>query len=154
MGNDLTLTADRLLASNPTEAAKQGIAPKGLYTIGDVFAEVKFENENITWYDNLESDTPLDNVRTTESIASREQLSDRLNTSSTKKQNVKSENENNDEIRFSDFSACFCHKPAKNQKTAQKLLEYLKNRFLAVPFKKALFPIRVGKHRLLRTLGN
>ena len=120
MGNDLTLTADRLLASNPTEAAKQGIAPKGLYTIGDVFAEVKFENENITWYDNLESDTPLDNVRTTESIASREQLSDRLNTSSTKKQTVKSENENNDEIRFSDFSACFCHKPAKNQKNCTK----------------------------------
>ena len=35
MGNDLTLTADSLLASNPTEAAKQGIAPKGFYNIGD-----------------------------------------------------------------------------------------------------------------------
>ena len=35
MGNDLTLTADSLLASNPAEAAKQGIAPKGFYNIGD-----------------------------------------------------------------------------------------------------------------------
>lgn len=71
MGNDLTLTADRLLASNPAEAAKQGIAPKGLYTIGDVFAEVKFENENITWYDNLEIDQNegeviLENIYTSE----------------------------------------------------------------------------------------
>ena len=41
MGNDLTFAADRLLASNPGEAAKQGVAPKGLYTIGDVFDKIK-----------------------------------------------------------------------------------------------------------------
>ena len=72
MENDLTLTADRLLVSNPTEATKQGIASKGFYTIGDVF------------------------------------------------ETIKSENENNDEFRFSDFSARFCHKPAKNQKNCTK----------------------------------
>ena len=44
MGNDLTLTADRLLASNPTEAAKQGIAPKDLYTIGDIFDKIKLKS--------------------------------------------------------------------------------------------------------------
>ena len=33
MCNDQTLIADSLLASNPTEAAKQGIASKGLHKI-------------------------------------------------------------------------------------------------------------------------
>ena len=37
MGGDLTSTADSLLASNPQEAAKQGIAPKGMVTIGDLW---------------------------------------------------------------------------------------------------------------------
>jgi len=37
MGGDLTSTADSLLASNPQEAAKQGIAPKGIITIGDLW---------------------------------------------------------------------------------------------------------------------
>ena len=49
----------------------------------------------------MESDIPLDNARTTESVASREQLSDRLNNDSTKKQKVKSKNKNNKEFRFS-----------------------------------------------------
>lgn len=44
MGNDLTFAADRLLASNPREAAKQGIAPKGLYTIGDIFDKIKLNS--------------------------------------------------------------------------------------------------------------
>lgn len=52
-------------------------------------------------YADLESDIPLDNVRTTESAASREQLSDRYNKDSTEKQKVKSANANNDEICFS-----------------------------------------------------
>ena len=45
MGNDLTSTADSLLAGNPTEAAKQGIAPKGLYTICDIFDKIKLETD-------------------------------------------------------------------------------------------------------------
>ena len=45
MGNDLTSTADSLLASNPAEAAKQGIAPKGLYNIGDVLDNFKSPDE-------------------------------------------------------------------------------------------------------------
>ena len=45
MGNDLTSTADSLLASNPAEAAKQGIAPKGLYNIGDDLDFFKFSDE-------------------------------------------------------------------------------------------------------------
>ena len=65
------------------------------------FNRQRLEKENITWYANLESDIPLDNARTTESVASREQLSDRLNNDSTKKQKVKSKNKNNKEFRFS-----------------------------------------------------
>ena len=45
MGNDLTSTADSSLAGNPTETAKQGIAPKGLYTIGDIFDKIKLETD-------------------------------------------------------------------------------------------------------------
>ena len=45
MGNDLTSTADSLLASNPAEAAKQGIAPKDLYNIGDVLDNFKSPDE-------------------------------------------------------------------------------------------------------------
>ncbi|MBQ9788866.1 MAG: hypothetical protein IJW31_04645 [Lentisphaeria bacterium] len=37
MENDLTSTANSLLARNPSEAAKQGIAPKGITTIGEVW---------------------------------------------------------------------------------------------------------------------
>ncbi|MBR4662897.1 MAG: hypothetical protein IKO93_03385, partial [Lentisphaeria bacterium] len=37
MGGDLTSTADSLLANDPQGAAKQGIAPKGIVTIGDVW---------------------------------------------------------------------------------------------------------------------
>lgn len=44
MGNDLTLTANSLLARNPSEAAKQGIAPKGITTIGEIW-EKSSENQ-------------------------------------------------------------------------------------------------------------
>ena len=47
MGGDLTSTADSLLASNPQEAAKQGIAPKGMVTIGDLWEKSSgFEKNN------------------------------------------------------------------------------------------------------------
>ena len=41
MGGDLTSTADSLLASSPQEAAKQGIAPKGLGNIGEEWEKIK-----------------------------------------------------------------------------------------------------------------
>ena len=41
MRNDQTFAADRLLASNPGEAAKQGVAPKGHCNVGDIFDEIK-----------------------------------------------------------------------------------------------------------------
>lgn len=41
MRNDQTFAADRLLASNPGEAAKQGVAPKGHCNVGDIFDKIK-----------------------------------------------------------------------------------------------------------------
>ena len=56
MGNDLTSTADSSLAGNPTEAAKQGIAPKGLYTIGDIFDKIKLETDKSINFSISEAD--------------------------------------------------------------------------------------------------
>lgn len=73
--NDQTLIADSLLASNPTEAAKQDIASKGLHKIYHRKTEnTNSDDEN----DVLESDTTPDSAGTTGSIVSREQLPDRF----------------------------------------------------------------------------
>ena len=44
MRNDQTFAADRLLASNPGEAAKQGVAPKGHCNVGDIFDKIKLNS--------------------------------------------------------------------------------------------------------------
>ena len=47
MGNDLTSTANSLLARNPSEATKQGIAPKGTTTIGEIWEKSSENQENL-----------------------------------------------------------------------------------------------------------
>ena len=58
MGNDLTYAADRLLARNPREAAKQGVAPISLYNIGEFW-----ENINVDLHNNGQKTVKSDRKR-------------------------------------------------------------------------------------------